>query len=92
MFQALTIWFDKEARFARRIAFAAFDERHPRLKREGTLSLRRQDNKIVVAIAYSTGLPQRPSPYKVYVVSPTSKTATEIDLQKHPQYALRCRK
>jgi hypothetical protein len=90
--QSIAIRFDRKARVARTIAFAAFDESYPNLGRAGTLFLKRQGSDIVVGIAYSTGMPQRPAPYKVYLVNPALGTAMEIDLSKQPQYLIKGRK
>lgn len=92
MFEFITIWFDKDARRARKLAFAFFERRYPALEIRGTVSLKRQAGDIMLAIAYSTGTPQRPDPYKVFLVDPVRETVAEVDLSKQPEYLIRWRK
>jgi hypothetical protein len=92
MFQAISLWFCKHARSAKACACAAFDERYPSLRRKGCSCVRRDGSNLVVAVFYSTGMPSRPEPYKVFLVDPVLKTVNEIDLSTQPQYAIRGRK
>jgi hypothetical protein len=88
----LSLWFDPKARSSKQLACSLFDREHTNLKRIGCQSLRREGDSIVVAIFYTTGLPSRPEPYKIYVANAHRGTAVEVDVLSNPDYEIRGRK
>jgi len=68
---------------------ALFDKTHASFERRGSRVLRNEGSKVDVAVFYSTGMPSRPDPYKVFVVHFPSKSIEEMDLNLQPQYAIR---
>ncbi|MGV3662380.1 MAG: hypothetical protein ACO1TE_19510 [Prosthecobacter sp.] len=72
------------------VARAAFESAHPGHEVSEVRHQGREESKHCIAIIYETPLPSRPLPYKLYAVN--GGVASEVDIMRHPRFALKARR